>query len=225
MAGLAAAVRRAWRDRDPAWSLLAALSLPPVLVFLQHATGGRVQGNWPAIIYPALAVAAGGLGLTRRWWAGAAVLGFAITAVAYVQAATDIVPLPPRLDPVAIRFKGWDGLMQQTQAIRAATGAAFVAAEGYTVASELAWRLPADIRVVGTDSRWALTSLPPAPIAGQSGLLLRDIRRTDPVDRALWPDAERIGTVERAGAPAGEFAVFRVVAAGASRDEVEMPHR
>ena len=60
MAGLAVAVRRAWRSRDPAWSLLAALSLPPVLVFLQHAFGDRVQGNWPAIIYPALAVAAGG---------------------------------------------------------------------------------------------------------------------------------------------------------------------
>jgi 4-amino-4-deoxy-L-arabinose transferase-like glycosyltransferase len=72
MAGLAVAVRRVWRDRDPAWSLLAALSLPPVLVFLQHATGGRVQGNWPAIIYPALAIAAGGLRVRSRWLAGAA---------------------------------------------------------------------------------------------------------------------------------------------------------
>jgi 4-amino-4-deoxy-L-arabinose transferase-like glycosyltransferase len=225
MAGLAAAVRRAWRDRDPAWSLLAALSLPPVLVLLQHATGGRVQGNWPAIIYPALAIAAGGLRLTRRWWVGAAALGFAITTVAYVQAATDIVPLPPKLDPVAIRFKGWDGLMQQVQANRAATGAEFVAAEGYTLASELAWQLPPGIRVVGFDARWALSNLPPAPIAGQTGLLLRDVRRTDPLDPAVWLSSERIGTVERFGAPASTFSVYRVVAIGAYTDAVEMPHR
>jgi 4-amino-4-deoxy-L-arabinose transferase-like glycosyltransferase len=224
MAGLGVAVCRTWRDRDPGWSLLAALSLPPVLVFLQHATGGRVQGNWPAIIYPALAVAAGGLGLPRRW-AGASALGFAITAVAYVQAATDIVPLPPKLDPVAIRFKGWDGLMRQVQADRVATGAEFVAAEGYTLASELAWQLPPGIRVVGFDSRWALTNLPKAPIAGRTGLLLRDIRRADPLDPAVWLSSERIGTVERFGAPASTFSVYRVVAATASTDAVEMPHR
>ena len=88
------------------WSLLAALSLPPVLVFVQHAFGDRVQGNWPAIIYPALAVAAGGMALRRRWWIGASALGFAITALAYVQAATSLIPLPPRLDPIAMRLAG-----------------------------------------------------------------------------------------------------------------------
>jgi hypothetical protein len=62
MWGLVVAVRHAWRSRDPRWSLLAALSLPPVLIFVQHASGDRVQGNWPAIIYPALAIAAGRLG-------------------------------------------------------------------------------------------------------------------------------------------------------------------
>nr|WP_294521105.1 glycosyltransferase family 39 protein [uncultured Rhodopila sp.] len=225
MAGLGIAVSRGWRGRDPAWSLLAALSLPPVLVFLQHATGGRVQGNWPAIIYPALAIAAGALRLTQRRWAGAAALGLAITALAYLQAATDIVPLPPKLDPVAIRFKGWLGLMQQVQAARASTNAAFIAAEGYTLASELAWQLPAGIPVIGFDARWALTALPPASIAGQAGLLLRDVRRTDPLDTAVWPTSERIGTVERVGAPASIFSVYRVVAAGGSGDAVELPHR
>jgi 4-amino-4-deoxy-L-arabinose transferase-like glycosyltransferase len=225
MAGLAVAVRRARFGRDRAWSLLAALSLPPVLVFLQHATGGRVQGNWPAIIYPALAIAAGALPLTRRWWVGASALGFAMTLIAYVQAATDFVPLPPKLDPVAIRFKGWDGLMHQVQSARAAAGAEFIAAEGYTLASELAWQLPPGIRVVGFDARWELTAQPKAAIAGQTGLLLRDIRRTDPLDPAVWPSSERIGTVERLGAPASTFSVYRVVAAGVRDDAVEMPHR
>jgi len=197
MAGLAVATRRAWRNRDPAWSLLAALSLPPVVVFLQHAVGDRVQGNWPAIIYPALAVAAGGLVQSgrERWWIAAAALGFTLTAVVYVQAATGVIPLPPRLDPIAVRLAGWEDLARQVEASRTATGAAYVAADGYALASELAWRLPAGLTVIGVDARWTLTTLPKAAIAGQSGLLVRDVRRRDPPDPAVWADAGRIGTV------------------------------
>jgi 4-amino-4-deoxy-L-arabinose transferase-like glycosyltransferase len=227
MAGLVVAVRRAWRRRDPAWSLLAALSLPPVLVFLQHAIGDRVQGNWPAIIYPALAVAAGALVKPGRdrWWISASALGFAITALAYLQAATSLIPLPLRLDPIAIRLAEWDGLARQVEASRSAAGAVYIAADGYALASELAWWLPGDVRVIGTDTRWALTRLPAADIVGQPGLLLRDARRSDPPDPAVWAGAERIGTVSRPGAPAGEFAVYRVVAAASRFGGVVLPRR
>ena len=61
VAGVVVAARRAWQTRDAAWSLLTALTLPAVLLFVQHALGDRVQGNWPAIIYPAAAIAAAGL--------------------------------------------------------------------------------------------------------------------------------------------------------------------
>src|SRR5262249_34703121 len=37
--GMAAAARQAWRTRDPAWTLLAALTLPATALFVQHATG------------------------------------------------------------------------------------------------------------------------------------------------------------------------------------------
>jgi hypothetical protein len=214
MAGLIVAVRHAWRSRNPAWSLLAALSLPPVLVFVQHAFGDRVQGNWPAIIYPALAIAAGGLQPRARWWVGAAALGFAITLLAYVQAATGVIPLPPRLDPIAMRLAGWDGLARQMQAFRQTGGASYVAADGYDVASELAWWMPPGVRVVGTDARWRLTTLPEAGVAGQTGLLIRDARRAGAPDPAEWRDAQRIATVTRPGAPGAGFAVFRVTAVG-----------
>ena len=52
------AARQAWRTRDPAWTLLAALTLPGGAGVRQHALGDRVQGNWPAVIYPAAAIAA-----------------------------------------------------------------------------------------------------------------------------------------------------------------------
>jgi 4-amino-4-deoxy-L-arabinose transferase-like glycosyltransferase len=212
MAGLVVAARHAWRRRDPGWSLLVALSLPPVLVFVQHAFGDRVQGNWLAIIYPALAIAAGGMLVPTRWWIGASGLGFAITALAYVQATTGWIPMPPRLDPIAIRLAGWEALARQVEASREATAAAYVAADGYALASELAWWLPAETPIVGTDARWALTTLPVASITGRPGLLVRDAGRYDRPDPAMWTDVEPIGTAKRPGAPGPSFAVYRVTA-------------
>jgi 4-amino-4-deoxy-L-arabinose transferase-like glycosyltransferase len=222
MAGLVVAVRRAWRSRDPRWSLLAALSLPPVLVFVQHAFGDRVQGNWPAIVYPALAIAAGGLAIPKRWWVGASALGFAITALAYAQATAGVIPMPPRLDPIAMRLAGWDGLARQIQAAEDATGATYIAADGYALASELAWWMPAGTLVAGTDERWTLMPLRAASIAGKQGLLIRDARRAEPPDPAMWVDVERIGNVTRPGVGGPAFAVYRVTA---TADAVALPDR
>ena len=204
MTGLAVAMRRSWPPRDPGWSLLTALSLPPLLVFLQHATGDRVQGNWPAIIYPALAIAAGVIA-SRRWWVSAAGLGFAFTALVYVQATTEVLPLPAQFDPIGMRLAGWDDLARQVQASQMAAGAAYVVADGYGLASELAWWLPPGVPVVGTDRRWKLTTLPAVAIAGETGLLIRDQRRSDPPEGAKW-----IGTIVRTGVPGGDFSVYRV---------------
>ena len=231
MIGLVVAIRRTWRERDPGWSLLVALSLPPVLVFVQHAIGDRVQGNWPAIIYPALAIAAGGLAIPARWWVGASALGFAITALAYVQATTGLLPLPPRIDPITQRLAGWDGVAKQILALHETAGVTFIVAEGYGLASELAWWMPADHPIAGTDERWKLTSLP-AAVAWRApgfserglperGLLVRDARRTDPPDAAVWAEAELIGKATR---PGGDFAVYRVLAA-IPVPAVVLPHR
>jgi 4-amino-4-deoxy-L-arabinose transferase-like glycosyltransferase len=225
MMGLVAAMRNAWRLRDPGWSLLAALSLPPILIFLQHAIGDRVQGNWPAIIYPALAVAASGLAIRERWWIGGAGLGFAITLLAYVQATTSLLPLPPKLDPIVMRLAGWDGLAQQLRASGFISGATFVAADGYELASELAWWMPPDIPIVGTDHRWRLTVLPMTSILGQTGLLVRDAGRSDPPDTAMWTDIRRIEIATRPGVVGPGAAVYRVTAAGGSPAPVELPHR
>ncbi|HVZ08205.1 glycosyltransferase family 39 protein [Rhodopila sp.] len=210
--GLAAALRRMRRAAN--WALLAALSLPPVLVFLQHALGDRVQGNWPAVIYPALSLAAAGW-LTargRRDWVGASALGFAITAAVYLQAVFGLVPLPPRLDPIAMRLRGWDVLARDAAVEAAAMRASFVAADGYDTDSQLAWTLSATVPMVGVDPRWVLFDLRRTDIAGRIGLLLRDARRAGPPDPALWNRAEKLGEIDRPGAPA-PFTAWRVVAA------------
>jgi 4-amino-4-deoxy-L-arabinose transferase-like glycosyltransferase len=222
MAGLAVAIRRAWRWRDPCWSLLVALSLPPIVVFVQHALGDRVQGNWPAIIYPALAIAAGGMAPRPRWWIAAAVLGFAITGIAYVQAALEAIPLPPRLDPIAQRLAGWDGLTAQVEAARKAAGAGFVVANGYALTSELAWWLPPGVRIVGSDARWRMLDLPDASLGATTGLLVADAGHGP--DAALWTQVAPVGTASRPGSDRSGFALYRVTPRPGI-EAAEMPRR
>ena len=208
MIGLVVSTRRAWRDRDPRHALLVALSLPPLLVFVQHAIGDRVQGNWPAIIYPALALAAGAWG---RWWIAASASGFAITALVYGQAATGLLALPPRLDPIAARLVGWDALAARVAALQIPADAGFVVADGYALTSELAWHLPG-VRIIGTDARWRLLNLPQVPLDGSTGVLVEESRHVEGPDPALWVQIERLGAAERLGSGTSGFTVYRVTA-------------
>jgi 4-amino-4-deoxy-L-arabinose transferase-like glycosyltransferase len=211
LAGLGASIAQVWRRRDPGSSLLVALSLPPIAVFVQHAIGDRVQGNWPAIIYPALAVAAGGMALRPRWWIGASALGFAITAVVYLQALAHPMPLPARLDPIALRLAGWDGLAADVEAARVAADADFVVADNYAVASELAWWLPPGVSVMGTDQRWRLLDLPRTPIGGTTGLWVTNAGHILAPDTSPWTRVERVGTANRPGSGTAGLALYEVV--------------
>ena len=199
VAGIVLAARMAWRGRDPAWTLLAALTLPPMIVFVQHALGDRVQGNWPAVIYPGAAIAAAGLG--GRFWprlrGPAVALGLAITAAAYAQALSAPFPLPVRLDPTALRLAGWPGLAARVEAARVQAGASFVASGEYGDAAELARLLPPGVTVIGVEPRWALFDLPKPEIAGQTGILVRSARRGDDIDRAPWSTMTEIGEAQR----------------------------
>ncbi len=212
-AGVWAAARR-WRG-GAAPALLAALTVPGVLVFVQHAVGDRVQANWPAILFPAACIAAAAY--APRFWRPAAALGFAVGAAVYVQAATALLPLPRRLDPTLIRLGGWDRLAQEI----AAAGAGFVAADNYGLASILAHDGAGS--VVGTEPRWSLFALPVAPTAGRSGLLIRSRRRAGPPDPAPWLSIVPAGAATRSrdGAVAEEYDLFRVTA---REDMVRLPN-
>ena len=221
-AGLALAWRQAWRDRDPAMSLLAALSLPAVLVFVQHALGDRVQGNWPAIIYPAACIAAARLSEPRwrRLLRPAVALGGAMTAVVYLVAALTL-PLPPRLALIARQLAGWDRLAERVEAVRQQAAATFVVAEPYALAAALARSLPDGTEVIGLDPRWRLTTLPRTSIAGRVGLLVRPDRRGDAPNAAVWSAVTPAGTVNRT--PGEDYALFRVTGALPTADAVALP--
>jgi 4-amino-4-deoxy-L-arabinose transferase-like glycosyltransferase len=210
-AGVGWAARRAWRDHDPVWSLLAALTLPGAALFVQHALGDRVQGNWLAILYPAAAIGAAGLD-RRRWlrlrWPAVA-LGLAITLLVYVQATSFVLALPTRIDPIARQLAGWDALAQSVEAARRAQAASFVAADDYGVAAELNRALPADTTVLGVDPRWRLFRLPAAKVGNMAGIL---VRRDGDGEPAGWREARLIDEALRSshGVAVQRFALWRV---------------
>jgi 4-amino-4-deoxy-L-arabinose transferase-like glycosyltransferase len=227
VAGVALATQRAWRSNDPAWTLLATLSLPPVLVFIEHALGDRVQGNWPAIVYPAAVIAAAGLEARcwHRLYRPAVLLGFAITLLVYLQAVLALLPLPIRYDPTALQLAGWPGLAARIEAVRREQGASFVAADQYGVASELAYRLQADVTAVAIDPRWRLFDLPQAELTGRTGILVRSTRRGEMNGTGEWTKLEPIGTAarERDGAAIETYRLYRVTGGNETTDAAILP--
>ena len=205
------AALRAWRSEGSAARLIAFLVVPAGALFLWQATGGRVQGNWPAILYPGAAIAAAALlGPGWRWLRWPAVgVGGAITAAVVLQSLAAPLPLARGEDPTLARLGGWPEFVVEVEAARQRVGADFVAAEEYGLAAQLAFRLPPGVAVVAMDARWAHFALPTPP-PSVTGMLVRSERRGE--GPPLWPGAmPQAGLVRaRHGVEAERYRLFRV---------------
>jgi 4-amino-4-deoxy-L-arabinose transferase-like glycosyltransferase len=226
-AGIAVAVRQTMKSRDPAWCLLAALLVPGTVVFVEHAIGGRVQGNWPAILYPAAAVAAAGLAssLWRRLMLPSVGLGLVITAIVYAHVVAGWPPtVLVKRDPVARQLFGWNSLAAGADAARLEAGAAFIAAEPYGLAAELAWGLPDGDVAVGSGNHWETFALPRAYTGDARGILVRPegYGLPDPRD---WRDWTRVASIARSTGVVEleRYSVFLVRAADAPPRAVSLP--
>lgn len=227
MAGTTAALRR-FSGTQPAWLLLAGLSAIPAVVFTLHVLGERVQGNWPAIAYPAACIAAGALAdRWRRWLRPALALGFGLTAATWLQATLAPLPLPMRLDPSLLRLAGWPALAAEITAAARREGVSIVATNNYGHAALLARLLPPDLQVVGMEGRWALFRLPDArPIlAGRPLLLLHSTRRDNDLGTDDVADPQPVATLTRGrnGMAAEVFRLYRATGRHGAQPAALMP--
>jgi 4-amino-4-deoxy-L-arabinose transferase-like glycosyltransferase len=192
---MAYGVWRACRAGTPEGRLIAMIVLLPGVVFLEHVLSGPVQPNWPAILYPGAALAAGALGkAARAWLIPAAALGFALGFIVYLQSITAPFPFPPRRDPTAFQLAGWHGLARAVAAAAAKDHASFVTAPDYATLAELAHDLPPRIAVAGYSRRWRYFGLRHG--GSGRGLLVQPARRGRPL-AAEFPETKPIGTIWR----------------------------
>jgi len=157
-------------------ALMFWLILLPAVVFVEHVVSGRVQANWPAVIYPACCLAAATLPgkMALRWAKPAIGLGFAMTLLAYAQALAAPFPIPAGWDPAALQLSGWPQLAAEA----AAAGPGFVTADDYATDAELAYYAPAGVAVAGIGARWHYLGMNSSPqLAGATGIMLT--RHTD----------------------------------------------
>jgi len=190
---LVLAVIGAWaaRRREDDRFLAVALIAPALIYFLIHALHDRVQGNWPGFLYPMLAILAAdafapGLGW-RGWCARLAMpVAAAILLLAYLQAATGLIPL--KRDPLArLLGVGMREVAEKAGALMQEKGARMVLAADYETTAWLRfYNPPLAVMAVQQPNRY----LDSAPIRLTSGPVLYL------ADTARGADPELVGTFE-----------------------------
>ena len=164
----------------PAASLLVWITLVPGVVFLEHVLSDRVQANWLAVLYPSACLAAAALPMAtlRRWLKPALATGFFLTAIAYAQALTHFLPLPPRSDPSAVQLAGWPDLA--AAAANLTPTPAFITSDDYATAADLAYYAPANVPIAGLNlNRWGSFAFPAANLQNKTGLFISRYRPPD----------------------------------------------
>jgi 4-amino-4-deoxy-L-arabinose transferase-like glycosyltransferase len=201
-----------WRLRHetaPGARLLLWLTLVPAAMFLEHVLSDRVQGNWVAILYPCACLSAA-LPPPGRWLKPALGLGFGITALAYIQAASAPFPIPARMDTSALQLSGWQALARDAAASRPA----FLTADDYATAAALAFYAPEDVPVLGFGKRWGYFDWPLSGQAGETGIMVTRHGDTD------CPEA--LGRITRKRG-AEVVATYRLCRMAAPKPGVELP--
>ncbi len=198
---------RGWRDGNAAAALPLATSLPFVAYLLHHSLHGRIEGNWPAPLYPALAwMAASAVvpsgaavrSLPSKLAAAVAPFGLALTGLLYLHVCTSLLILPQTRDPTA-QMRGWETFARDLEAKRIELGLDWIGAENYTLEGQLALRLGWG-HVVPFDEpeRWSHLPSTTATVAAGPGLLVaRSDRDGGTTIAGRFRDAARVGRLDR----------------------------
>jgi hypothetical protein len=127
--------------RRSAWPLLA-IAAPFAAYLVIHSLHDEVQGQWPAPLYPLLAIAAAAAAESATGWlaivrAAAAPVGLLVSAALLVFLVAPVDAALPLRDPLA-PYRDWPAFSAAVERARAASGAAWVGTPTYGVAAQLA---------------------------------------------------------------------------------------
>lgn len=211
--GLVQITRGAFGKRRNNDVLLAAAVLPMLAYFTFHALHDRVQGNWPAPLYPPLAICAAvaleSIVPERRrkaLFASAVGFGFLVTGVIYADALRPI-PIAARIKDPTEQMHGWPALADAIASKQIETNAAWIATSSYATTGQLAMELHGRSDVAQLDQRIRYEFLPPLPSAvlQKPALYVELDRRVDlALLKSKFRNVKEIGTLTRNnGLPGG----------------------
>lgn len=222
--GLWRVVGRAVTERDQASALLAASVLPFLAYLLQHALHDRVQANWAAPLYPALAVCAAqavehvsdrrARERAATWGSWGIALGLLLSALLYAHALRPVALLPGGKDPTA-QLHGWDAFAAQVDDLRTANRACWIAASSYGTTGQLAYALRSRAPVLQLDEPLRYVHLPrlDRSILECPALYVELERRVSPeMLTRQFRTVAALGRITRdhQGAPVAAYVVYRL---------------
>ena len=214
------------RSRDEARRILACTVAPAALYFLLHSLHDRVQGNWLAPLYPAVAILAAdwvaeirrsdvsgfaaGIAKAAPW---AAPIGLVVAALAFAEALTGAVPLGPA-DPLA-RLEGFRGVARDLDAKARVDNAPYVLTQGYALTSLMTYYGDPAIAIVQPEQRmrWIFEPAPPETLFAAPGLAVGEPgRHFDLILKMRFREVEAAGLLQRrrAGGTLETYELYRV---------------
>jgi 4-amino-4-deoxy-L-arabinose transferase-like glycosyltransferase len=225
LAGLWQVLRAAATRREQPSLLLTASLIPLLGYFLVHALHARVQPNWLAPLYPALATCAA-IAASAHWPRGRAPhlwpraikaapgLGFVMSGLVLLHAVQPLVHLPAGKDPSS-QLRGWRAFALKVDRVRQAEGACWVATSHYSITGQLAYHLPAPVPVVPLTEPLRYAHLPviAASTFACPGLYVELARRSPPAElERNFASVVALGTLSRSdrGQDLADYRVMRL---------------
>ena len=214
------------RSPDEARRLLLCTIAPAAAYFLVHSLHDRVQGNWLAPLYPAIAILvadwvaearrtgvggfAGAIAKAAPW---AAPIGLVVAVLTFAEALSGAVPLGSA-NPLA-RLEGYRGLARDLDLKARADHAAYVLTQGYALTSLMTYYGDPTIAVVQPEQRmrWIFEPQPPEALFARPGLALGEPgRHFDLILKMRYREVEPTGLLQRhaAGGVLEPYELYRV---------------
>lgn len=225
--GLARSLAAIRQHGDSAHMLLVATIAPLLLYFVIHALHDRVQANWPAPVYPPLAIAAA-IGATaglraqarsawsaHEWLPGiASGVGLAMTGLLYLHALSPLYLAEGRPEATH-QLHGWEQLARDVERIRQERNAQWIATASYATTAQLAFRLDRHVPVLQLNERIRYINLPmpDRELLERPALYVELERRAKRADLTRrFESVEPVGTLERTilGVTLARYSVFVV---------------